>query len=202
MPRPPPKPLAFALVIAHFISQLRIAERSQRIRRNKLSLPRRESLRIPCPSVVPLVRDATRLVNSRCKHPLHISFGRGQCLPQIDISPFLRCQRNQLPVLAHINSSNPSRLPIPRLQQPRRSRILRHAHGLLHRIRALIFFWCCLRRIWDFLRRSLPSGCRWTIRLSLILRPSPTPADHHEPAHHNQSARCHGPRLASHSATP
>jgi hypothetical protein len=36
MPRPRPQPIAFALVVAHFVSQLRIAQRRQRIGGNEL----------------------------------------------------------------------------------------------------------------------------------------------------------------------
>src|SRR5271155_359517 len=197
MPRPPPQPLAFALVVAHFISQLRIAQRSQRIRRNKLPFPRREPLRIPCPSIVPLVRDAARLVDSRREHSLHISFGRRQSLPQVNLSPLRRRQRNQLPVLAHVNSSNPSRFPIPRFQQPSRSRILCHVHGLLHRIRILILL-SLSRRIWSFLRRRLTRCTRLRrLRLALFglllarlvaLRPHPAPPRYHQKAQHHEYA--------------
>src|SRR5580692_8049899 len=89
MPRPSPQPAALALVIAHLISQLRIAKGRQAVRRNKLPLPRRKPFRIPSPSIVPLVRHPARLVNPRRKHPLQVSFRGNQRLSQINHFPFL-----------------------------------------------------------------------------------------------------------------
>src|ERR1039458_1437491 len=113
MPRPPPQPLALALVVTHFISQLRIAQRGQRIRRNKLPLPRRKTLRISRPSIVPLVRHAAHLVNPRRKHSLHVSFRSNQRLSQINHLPLLSSRSDPRPVPAHIISRDPSRFPVP-----------------------------------------------------------------------------------------
>src|SRR5580658_123762 len=123
MSRPPPQSLALALVVAHFISQFRIAQSRQRIRRDKLSFSRRKSLRIPCPPIVPLVRHSARLVDPRRKHSLDVCLRSSQRLPQINLFPLLSSRGNQRPVPAHILARDPPRLPVPRLLQPRSRRI-------------------------------------------------------------------------------
>src|ERR1700691_5739952 len=152
MPRPRPQSLALALVITNFISQLRIAQGRQRVRRNKLPFPRRKPLSIPSPSPAPLPRSPARLIQQRSKHSFHVSSRRSQRLLQINFLPLLRRQRYQLPIRTYINSRNPPRLPIPRFNQPSRSRILgrfsrllRRVRTRLHGIRSRLFFFLSRR---------------------------------------------------------
>src|ERR1700730_10782056 len=58
-----PESTASALVVAHLISQLGVAQRRQAVGDHELSLARREPFRIPCPTIVPLPRPAARLVD-------------------------------------------------------------------------------------------------------------------------------------------
>jgi len=212
MPRPRPQSIALAPVVPNLISQLRVAQSRQRIRRNKLSFPRRPPFTKSSNPTLPLPRRPACLIKQRPEHALHISLRSSQRLFQIDILPLLRRQCEQLPVLPHINSGDPRRLPIPSLKQPSRSHVLRHAHSLLrpvldllHRIRALIFlafsrrvrrlFPRCLSRI---LRRIL-SRILWRLA---ALRPRRSRAHHHQQTHHHQSTASPVPstRNLSHSA--
>src|SRR5579863_6342896 len=149
MPRPRPQPVALALVVTHFISQFRIPQSRQSIRRDKLPLPRRKSLRIPSPPIVPLRRCPPHLINSRAKHPLHVSFRSNQRLPQINHLPPLSTRSDQRPVPAHILPCNPSRLPVPRPQQL----VLCLVTHKFHRIPVLLLLLTNLRRIRKLLRR-------------------------------------------------
>src|SRR5580658_11361567 len=171
MPRPSPQPAALALVIAHLISQLRIAKGRQAVRRNKLPLPRRKPFRIPSPSIVPLVRHPARLVNPRRKHPLQVSFRGNQRLSQINHFPLLSSRSDQRPVSAHILPRDPSRLPVARPQQLPLSLVLHK----FHRISILLFFLALIRRIRKLLSLSLP-------RLT-TLRPAAPRRHHHEQQH-------------------
>src|ERR1700683_5452276 len=160
MPRPRPQSLALALVITNFVSQLRVPQSRHRVRRNKLSFPRSKPLPIPSEPTAPLPRSSARLVNQRPKHPLHISFRSSQRLLQINFFPLFSRQRNQLPIRTHINSRNPPRLPIPRLNQASSSHVLRRFGGLLrlighslHRIRSLVFLFLLSPRS---IRKLLP----------------------------------------------
>src|SRR5580700_1612756 len=165
MSRPPPQSLALALVVAHFISQFRIAQSRQRIRRDKLSFSRRKSLRIPCPPIVPLVRHSARLVDPRRKHSLDVCLRSSQRLPQINLFPLLSSRGNQRPVPAHILARDPPRLPVPRLLQPRRRRIPSHDD----RIWTLLFLLTLSRRIRKLLPRALSRVLRRGLRR--LLRP-------------------------------
>ncbi len=189
MPRPPPQPLALALVVANFISQLRIAQRRQAIRCNKLPLPRCEPLRISSPSIVPLVRHAARLVNPSGKHSFHVSLWSYQRLSQINYFPLLSSRSDPRPVSAHILSRDPSRLPVPRPQQLP----LRLVLHKFHRISTLIFFLTLSRFL------TLPRRIRklFPLRLSRVLRrilrrlsPLRPPSSHHHQhtQHHKQPA--------------
>jgi hypothetical protein len=171
MPRPPPQPLAFALVVANFIPQLRIPKGRQTIRRNKLSFSRSEPLRISRPPIVPLVWHSPRLVNPRRKHPLHVSFRSCQRFSQIDHLPLSSRRSDQLPVPPHVLPRNPSRLPVPRPLQ------LHHQRSFI--LGLLVTF---SRRI-----RKLPPRClsgNLSRTLCKILRRlvtlSPTGPRHHQ----------------------
>src|SRR5580700_3097763 len=172
MPRSSPQPSALALVIAHLISQLRIAQGCQAVRRNELSLPRGKPLRIPCPSIVPLIRHAPRLVDPCGKHPLQVSLRSNQRLSQINYFPLLSTRSDQRPIPAHIFSRDPSRLPIPRPQQLPLSLVLHK----LHRISILLFL-TRIRRIGQLFPRRLSGSLPRTLRRSLprlrALRPPP-----------------------------
>src|ERR1700691_5282060 len=165
MPRPPPQPLALALVVAHFISQFRIAQCRQRIRRDKLSFPRRKSLRIPCPPVVPLVRHSARLVDRRRKHSLDVRLRSSQRLPQINLFSLFSSRGNQRPVPAHILTGDPPRLPVPRLLEARRSHVPSHDD----RICTLLFLLTLSRRIRKLFPRALSRVLRRGLRR--LLRP-------------------------------
>ena len=185
MPRPRPQPAALALVIADFVSQLRIPQSRQRIRRKELSLPRRVPLRIPSPSIVPLRGRSARLAQPRRKHPLHVSFRSSQRLPQVNDFPLLPRRTYQRPVPPHILSRNPPRLPIPRPPQPRRSRVPGHPRCLLHRISALLFLLTLPRRIRKLLPRSLPRILRRIRRRTLPrLTPLRPPQSRRHRTHH------------------
>ena len=179
MLRPRPEPSALALVITYFISQLRIPQSRQRVRRNKLSFSRSKSLRIPSPSIVPLVRHTTRLVKPRRKHPLHVSFRSNQRLAQINHFPLSPSQSNQRPVPAHIFSCNPPRLPVPRPLQPRLYRI----STLLLTLITLIILLRRIRKLFPrCLSRILPRIRRWLA----LLRPSQS--DRHRTRHQQHQA--------------
>jgi hypothetical protein len=196
MPRPRPQPAALALVIAHFISQFRIPQSRQRVRRNKLSFPRRKPFRVSSPPIVPLRRRSAKLVIPRRKHSLHIGLRSRQRLPQIDLFPLLPRRTNQCPLPPHILSRYPSRLPIPRPPQPRRSCVPRHPGSFLHRISTLLFFPTLSRRIRKLFPRRLLliltslaltslalRGLVLRGLLGLILRP---PQSHRHRTHHHQ----------------
>src|ERR1700734_1081713 len=172
MPRPLPQPPALALIVADFISQLRIAQRRQTVRRNKLSLTRRKSLSIPSNATLPLIRRFPRLVDRRRKRPLQISLRSRQRLPQVNLFSLLSRKSNPLPVPSYIFSSDPSRFPIPRLYQSGRSRVFSFVSHRLHRIRIriLIFLLTLIRRIRKFFSRRLPRCLRRIILRRTALR--------------------------------
>jgi len=216
MARPPPQPLALALVISHFISQLRITQRRQAVRRNELSFPRREPLRIPSPAIVPLVRHPAHLVKPRRKHSLHVSLRSRQCLSQINHLPLLSSRSDERPVPAHILSRDPSRLPVPRPQQLPLSLVPHKLHRvpalrfliLPRRIRKL-FRWRLSRLLCRiiFLRRSATRLTRFLTLLGLrglaALRPGYSSTHHYQQTHHHKSAASPVPatrNLMSHSA--
>src|SRR6202042_2651956 len=103
----------------------------KRIRRNELSFPRRKSLPVSPPSLVPLRGHAARLVNPRPEHPLQISAGSRQRLPQINLLALLGRRRDQRLILGHIDPGNPRRFPVSRPYELGLGGILRHIHSLL-----------------------------------------------------------------------
>ncbi len=181
MLRPRPKPAAFALVIAHFISQLRIAKSRQTIRRNKLAFPRRKPLPIPSPPSLPLVRRPPCLVDRSRKHPLHISFRSKKRLPQINHFPLFSRRSNQRPVPAHILSRDPSRLPVPRPQQLP----LSFAPHKLRRISTLLFLLAGSRRFRKLSPRRLSGTRSRTLhrRLRRLTPLRPSSAYRHQHVH-------------------
>src|SRR4029077_19689146 len=79
-----PESAASALVVAHLISKLGVAQRRQAVGDHELSLARREPFPIPSPAIVPLRRPAARLVDPDDECPLQICARRRQCLLQIN----------------------------------------------------------------------------------------------------------------------
>ena len=122
MLRPRPHALALALIITDFVSQLRVAQCRQRVRRNKLAFARREALRIPSPSVVPLRRSAAGLVDPSREHALHVSARSRQRLPQINFFALFGRGSDQRVVLPDIYARNPGRFPVASAHQLPRSR--------------------------------------------------------------------------------
>src|SRR5580704_4589166 len=144
MPRPQPHTIALALVVANFVSQLRIPQRRQRIRGNELPFARCEALRIPTPAVIPLPRRSARLIDSRREHSLHVCRGSSQRLPQVIFRALAAGQRDQLPVPGNVDSRDPPRLPIPSLQQSLPGGVLGHYCGLFGLVLHLLHWICAL----------------------------------------------------------
>ena len=129
MPHPELESRALALVITNFISQLRIPQSRQGIGSKKLPLARSKALSVSGPAIIPLIRHAARLIDPRGKHPLHVIFRAGERLSQVILQALIAGQRHQFAVFPHINSGDPTRLPIARFQQGTLRRIAQLLRG-------------------------------------------------------------------------
>src|SRR5271170_745547 len=193
MPRPPQQTFALASVIADFVSQLRIAQCRQRIRRNKLALPRRPPLPKSANPALPLPWCSRRLINQSAEHPLPVSLRSSERLLQINFFSLLTRERHQLPVLPHINSRDARRLPVPSLNQPRCSRVLRFSGHRLQRIRTVLFLLAFVGRIRQLFPLCL-TGCLRRVALLLtlprhaVLSPRTLASEHCDCAHYRDKA--------------